>query len=93
MANFLYWDYVTYCFYGLFAISIVLVVLKKVLKNRKQSCAAAKQAKGFENSSGVSGIHASIQRPSHQNEGRVEALHENLGKNYDFDREYDFERY
>ncbi len=43
MANFLYWDYVTYCFYGLFSISIVLLVLKKVLKNRKQSCAAAKQ--------------------------------------------------
>ncbi|HGW8689432.1 TPA: hypothetical protein ACNRQC_005398 [Klebsiella pneumoniae] len=93
MANFLYWDYVNYCFYGLFTISIVLLGLKKVLKHRKQSCAAAKQAKGFENSSGVSGIHSSLQRPSHQNEGRVEAFHENLGKNYDFDREYDFERY
>ncbi|MDQ2202768.1 MULTISPECIES: hypothetical protein [Klebsiella] len=93
MANFLYWDYVNYCFYGLFIIYIVLLGLKKVLKNRKQDGVAVKQAKGFENSPGVSGIHAAIQRPSHQNEGRVEALHENLGKNYDFDREYDFERY
>lgn len=32
MANFLHWDYVTYCFYGLFAFSIVLLGLQKVLK-------------------------------------------------------------
>ena len=92
MANFLYWDYVTWCFYGLFSVGIVLLSLKQILKKLRHS-SKVHLTTGLNSSTSLSGSGTSPLTPTLQNGGNIDINRSSIGKNYEYDREYDFERY